>query len=55
MLKVKRADLLNADVIIAISNILNRGNQAEVKREKDQIVVVEVKRKALSKTSITLD
>lgn len=55
MLKVKQADFLNADVIKAITDILNKGNQAEVKREKDQVVVVEVKRKALSKTEIIKD
>lgn len=37
------------DEVIAI---LKRGNSAEVKREKDNIVVVEIKRKVKIKTAI---
>lgn len=32
--------------------ILNRGNSAEVKKEKDNIVVIEIKRKVKVKTPI---
>ena len=35
-----------------ISNILKRGNTAEVKREKDNIVVVEIQRKVKNKTPV---
>lgn len=37
------------EVVIAI---LKRGNSAEVKREKNNIVVVEIKRKVKIKTAI---
>ena len=40
------------DMIIQICEILNRGNQVEVKRERDNIVIVEIERHALSKNPI---
>lgn len=36
-----------------IEEILNRGNNAEIKVEKNQIVIVEIKRKVKLKTLIT--
>ena len=38
------------DEVIAI---LKRGNSAEIKREKNNIVIVEIKRKVKIKTAIT--
>lgn len=35
-----------------MAHILNRGNQCEVKQERDKVVIVEIKRKALVKKSI---
>lgn len=35
-----------------VLDILKRGNSAEVKREKDKIVVVEIKRQVKIKTAI---
>ena len=49
MIKVRDFEL---SMITEICNILNKGNQCEVKRERDNIVIVEVKRKALSKNPI---
>lgn len=40
------------DWIQIIESILKRGNVAEVKREKDNIVVVEIKRQVKNKTAI---
>lgn len=40
------------EVMSAILEILRRGNSAEVKREKDNIVVVEIKRQVKTKTAI---
>lgn len=49
---IKVKDLADANFLTELANILNRGNQAEVKRERDTIVLVEQKRKALVKTPI---
>lgn len=35
-----------------ILQILKRGNTAEIKREQGKIVIVEIRRKAVKKTSI---
>lgn len=35
-----------------VQEIIRRGNVAEVKREKDNIVVIEIKRQLKSKTAI---
>lgn len=35
-----------------VCEIINRGNQAEIKRERDKVVIVEIKRKCLSKSDI---
>lgn len=40
------------DWVATIIEILKRGNSAEVKREKDKIVVVELKRQVKIKTTI---
>lgn len=40
------------EVMSAILEILRRGNSAEVKRERDNIVVVEIKRQVKTKTAI---
>lgn len=37
----------------AIIEILRKGNNAEIKKENNQIVVVEIHRKVRDKTSIT--
>ena len=42
-MKIKPATLNNED-IETIVNILNRGNQCEVKKERENIVIVEIKR-----------
>ena len=39
-------------VIEAITNILNRGNQCEIKRERDNIVIVEIKRNVVVKNPL---
>ena len=36
-----------------ICEIVNRGNEVVIKRERDKVVVIEVKRKCLSKNDIT--
>lgn len=35
-----------------IEQIINRGNQVEIKKEKDQIVIIEIKRSVQSKALI---
>lgn len=36
-------------IIDVIKDILNRGNQVEIKKEKDKVVVVEIKRQVKEK------
>ena len=38
------------EMLVEICNIVNRGNQCEIKRERENIVIVEIKRKALIKS-----
>ena len=40
------------DVVEHIMQILKRGNTAEIKKEKDNIVIVELQRRVKNKTSI---
>lgn len=40
------------EVIETIRNILKKGNSAELKKEKGNLVVVEIKRKVKTKTVI---
>ena len=40
------------EVIETIQNILKKGNSAELKKEKGNLVVVEIKRKVKTKTVI---
>lgn len=35
-----------------ICEIINRGNQAEIKKERENVVIVEIKRSALIKSPI---
>lgn len=42
----------NNDWVLAVKTIIKRGNVAEVKKEKDNIVVVEIKRQVKNKTAI---
>lgn len=49
--KIKVTDI-TIDMAKQICDILNRGNQVEVKRERDNIVIVEIDRHALSKNQI---
>lgn len=41
------------EVVQEISKIIKRGNSAELKKENNKLVVVEIQRKAKIKTSIT--
>lgn len=45
-------DMLNEKWISVVQEIIRRGNVAEVKREKDNIVVIEIKRQLKNKTAI---
>lgn len=51
MSKVKVLDF-DIETVRTMCDILNRGNQVEVKRERDNLVVVEIKRTALVKSPI---
>lgn len=51
MIGIARA-INNTEVIEAISNILRKGNSAELKKENGKLVVVEIERKVKTKTSI---
>lgn len=42
----------NNEWIKTVLDIIKRGNAAEIKREKDNIVVVEIKRQVKIKTAI---
>lgn len=50
-MKINPITLSHAD-IETIVNILNRGNQCEVKKERDTVVIVEIKRNAVVKKPI---
>ncbi len=50
-MKIKVNDF-TLDMVGQICEILNRGNQCEIKKERENIVVVEIKRTALSKNPI---
>lgn len=39
-------------MVVEMTNILNRGNTFECKRERDKVVIVEIKRKCISKNDI---
>lgn len=43
---------LNNDDIETITHILNRGNQCEIKKERENVVIVEIKRSAITKKPI---
>ena len=51
--KSTNARLLDAEAIAEIERIVKRGNKAEIKKEKDKIVVVEIKRQVKYKSSAT--
>ena len=53
-MKIKPTTLNNED-IETITRILNRGNQCEIKKERDSVVIVEIKRYALLKKPIIED
>ncbi len=46
-------NLLTDEAKAEIQKILNHGNTAEIKKEKDRLVIVEIKRAVKIKTSIT--
>ena len=54
MSKLKVKDI-SLDQLTMICNIINRGNQVEIKRERGNLVVVEIKRTALVKSPIEED
>jgi len=39
-------------MILEMTDILNRGNTLEIKRERNNVVIVEIKRKCISKNEI---
>ena len=41
------------EMVEAIQHILKRGNSAEIKKENNKIVIVEIERRVKNKTSIT--
>lgn len=51
MSKCKPSDF-SPQALEIMCDIINRGNQVEVKRERDNLVVVEIKRTALIKSPI---
>ena len=46
---------LNHEDIETIVHILNRGNQCEIKKERENIVIVEIKRNIYTKKPIISD
>lgn len=53
-MKMKVSDFTIEHVQL-ICDIINRGNQCEVKKERENIVIVEIKRNALKKSPIQED
>jgi len=51
MAKMKVSDI-TIDHLKTICEIINRGNQCEIKKERENFVVVEIKRTALIKSPI---
>ena len=51
MSKINPSTLSQEDIEI-ITGILNRGNQCEIKKERENVVIVEIKRSALLKKPI---
>lgn len=51
MVKVKVADF-TIEMVEQICNAINKGNQVEIKRERDNIVIIEIERHATSKNPI---
>ena len=49
MIKVSDFSL---EMVKQVCDILNKGNQCELKKERENIVIVEIKRKAFSKNPI---
>jgi len=49
---MSNTELFTAEAIDAIKNIIRRGNTAEIKKENNKLVVVEIQRKVKTKTSI---
>ena len=52
MEKITQPNLPENNWIASVIEILKQGNVAEVKREKDNVVVIEIKRKVRNKTAI---
>ena len=52
MISTKDTKVFTPDVLEEILKILKHGNSVELKREKDNLVVVEIQRKVKIKTSI---
>jgi|GEM_PF-6081981 len=52
MEKITQPNLSQNNWIASVIEILKQGNVAEVKREKDNVVVIEIKRKVRNKTAI---
>ena len=50
-MKLKTTDF-SADHLNLICDIINRGNQVEIKKERENIVIVEIRRTALVKSPI---
>ena len=51
MSKVKVKDI-TVEMAQQMCDIINRGNQVEIKRERDNIVIIEIERHAVSKNPI---
>lgn len=51
-MKVKTTDLADPQFLQEQANILNRGNEVKIKREKDKVVLVEEKRNVRHKVHI---
>ena len=45
--------LFTPEVVDLIMKILRRGNSAEIKKENNKLVIVEIERRVRNKTSIT--
>jgi len=43
-MKIKITDLADANFLKELAGVLNRGNEAKIKKERDKVVLVEEKR-----------
>lgn len=44
--------MISSEILVQLEAILKRGNVAEIKQEKEKIVIIEIRRKAIYKSTL---